>query len=33
MIKQMFDVADENKDDVLEFHEFKQFSNFVIEGC
>jgi Ca2+-binding EF-hand superfamily protein len=29
----MFDVADENKDEVLEIHEMAQFSNYVIEGC
>jgi Ca2+-binding EF-hand superfamily protein len=33
MIRQMFDVADENGDDKLEMHEFSLFSNFVIEGC
>lgn len=32
MIKEMFDVADENKDAVLVLDEFKQFSLYVLEG-
>jgi len=32
MIKQMFDVADENHDNVLVTDEFKQFTLYVLEG-
>jgi len=33
MIRQMFDVADEDGTDTLEAPEMIQFTNFVIEGC
>lgn len=32
MVRQMFDVADENKDEVLQPEEFKQFVLFVLSG-
>lgn len=32
MIRQMFEVADANKDSVLEVDEFKQFTLFVLEA-
>jgi hypothetical protein len=32
MVRQMFDVADENKDEILQPDEFKQFVLFVLSG-
>lgn len=32
MVRQMFEVADENKDNILELDEFKQFSLFMLEA-
>ncbi len=33
MVREMFIAADEDKDDVLNFNEFKKFSRFVLESC
>lgn len=32
MVKEMFNAADANKDEVLKLDEFKQFSLFVLEA-
>jgi hypothetical protein len=32
MVREMFDVADDNKDEVLQPEEFKQFVLFVLAG-